>query len=254
MTSKALDTSITLSILTISLISLSLIINAAMQETIKTQTASQEEIEDTTTTSSTTTTTSTEPDTTPETKTVTSSTTTSTEYFEAECFVNTDCATNGTHVSREYMCYNGDIFRQYTHYRCENPGTRKAICVGTEAMDLVKKCGAREHCLDGEPFCEYTDDIDRKEASWRPGGMQSLDLSNDYERTYKGYGFTIVYVVSENSEPNGVMVDVYRPDGEETWEYIAYGRGTRIDKLNIGVFSITKKRFDINANVWIQEL
>ena len=152
------------------------------------------------------------------------------------------------------MCYDGDIYRQYTHYRCENPGTRKARCVGTEAIEYVQKCGLYEHCIDGEAFCEYTEDIDRKEASWRPGGAASLDISNEYERSYKGYRFTIVYVASEFSEPKGVMVDVFKPNGEETWEYIAYGGGTVVGKLNVGLYSMSKKSFEIDAQVWIQEL
>ena len=207
-----------------------------------------------TTTSTSTTTTSTTTSTHLTTSTSTTSTTTSTyDTAYVECFQNTDCGDNGTWVSREYTCYQGDIYRQYISYRCSRPGTQYASCVGKENLDLLKKCGVNEGCIDGEPFCEYVGDVDTTKAHWTPKNATILDLDSGSERTYGGYSFALLYVVSENSQPKGVMVHVQKPDGNETWEYLKAEKGTQIDDLSAGIAEMSKTESWIWAKVWIEE-
>jgi len=73
------------------------------------------------------------------TTTTTTTTTTSTtviRWEEVACFSNSDCGINGTLVTKEFTCLEGNVYRQYIQYRCEKPGTREARCVGTEKTEF----------------------------------------------------------------------------------------------------------------------
>ncbi|MEA3255671.1 MAG: hypothetical protein U9Q22_07530 [Candidatus Altiarchaeota archaeon] len=181
----------------------------------------------------------------------TTSTSTSTTVAP-ECFLNSDCGVNGVKITQDYSCYDGDIYRQYIHYRCSNPGTSSAKCVGREEIELIKKCRVNEHCIDGEPYCEYLGDVDGSVASTRPSGSTLLDISNKYNNSYSNYLLGIAYIISKESEPRGVAIDIWKSDENRTRIY-CHGKGVRVDDLVIGLVDISKWGPGIWVNIWIQE-
>ena len=106
--------------------------------------------------------------------------------------------------------------------------------------------------MDGEPYCEYIDDIDGGGASTRPSDSTLLEISNEYNNSYSNYSLSIVYVISKESEPGGVAIDIWKPDGNRTRIY-CHGKGVRVDDLVIGLVDISKWDSGIWANIWIQE-
>jgi hypothetical protein len=186
--------------------------------------------------------------------TVTTSTSTSTSTTVApECFLNSDCGVDGVKITRDYTCYDGDIHRQYIRYRCSNPGTSSAKCVGREVIELIRNCGVNEHCIDGEPYCEYLNDVDGSWASMRPSGSTLLGISNLYNNSYSNYLLNIAYVISKESEPGGLAIDIWKSDENRTRVYCNYGNGIWVDDLVIGLVDISKWGSGIWANIWIQE-
>lgn len=180
-------------------------------------------------------------------------TSTSTTTTAPECYLNSDCGENGTRITKNYTCHNGDICRQYIHYRCSKPGTPFAKCIGKEWIELIRKCELNEHCIDGEPFCEYLGDIDGSGASKRPSDSTLIGISNRYNNSYKGYLFSVVYVISQESKPTGIAINIQKPDGSKIREYCNYGKNIKVDNLVIGLIEIAKWRSGIWANIWIQE-
>jgi hypothetical protein len=89
-------------------------------------------------------------------QTTTGLTTTSTLAPETKvkCYVNNDCGINGTLVTRNYTCNEGDIYTQYVVYRCTRPGTTESDCIGTEDSEIVRKCYSNETCVEGKPRCK----------------------------------------------------------------------------------------------------
>ncbi|MBN2251788.1 MAG: hypothetical protein JW724_06920 [Candidatus Altiarchaeota archaeon] len=180
------------------------------------------------------------------------STPVTTTTFPALCFRNTDCGMNGTWTTREYTCYQGDIYRQYISYRCAQPGTPYAECVGKEKLELVKNCGANEGCIYDEPLCEYTGDLENRKALWVPKNCTTFSINSFDEKEWEGYGFTAYYVPSENSAPKGLMLYIIKPGGTEARQQINFDKGTHVDDLLIGLSEMKKTGFDIKARVWIQ--
>lgn len=82
--------------------------------------------------------------------TTTSITTTT---LQPECYLNSDCGINGTEILKNYTCYYNNINRQYIVYRCVNPGTSSAKCVGTEKWERIKICGGYT-CIEGKQICK----------------------------------------------------------------------------------------------------
>jgi hypothetical protein len=224
------------------------------KKTALNETFTEDYEETTSSTSTTTTSTTTSSSSTTRFATTTSTTSTTTSTYDThyiECFYNTDCGENGTWVTKEYTCYEGDIYRQYVSYRCSSPGTQYAKCVGKENLDLVKKCGYNEGCIDGEPYCEYTGDVEPVKARWIPQNATSINLNAESEPAYAGYRFALLYVVSENSQPRGIMIHVQKPDGSESWEYLKVDKGTSVDNLTLGISEMSKTESWIGARIWL---
>lgn len=87
--------------------------------------------------------------------TIPSTTTTSitTTTLQPECYLNSDCGINGSKIVKNYTCYQNNINRQYIAYRCVNPGTPSAKCVGTEKWEIIKTCGGYT-CIEGKTICK----------------------------------------------------------------------------------------------------
>ncbi len=86
--------------------------------------------------------------------TTTTTATTSTINILPECYQNFDCGINGTEIIRNYTCSQNNINRQYVVYRCVNPGTPHAKCIGTEKWEIIKSCEGYEKCAEGKEVCE----------------------------------------------------------------------------------------------------
>jgi hypothetical protein len=189
------------------------------------------------------------------TTTTTSSTTTTTtlRWEEVECFSNADCGTNGTFVTKEFTCYEGNIYRQYVQFRCEKPGTREARCVGTEKKDFLNKCGVNEHCIDGDQYCAYALDVPLTKSDYVPENSTLVYVSNKGFSSSKGYTFMAMYVVSELDKPKRLAVDVIRPNGYDNWEYVGYNKGTDVGNISVGIKELYKNGYEIRATLWVLE-
>jgi hypothetical protein len=183
----------------------------------------------------------------------TSSTTTTTSLRpeEVACFSNFDCGFNGTMVTKEYTCYEGNIHRQYVQFRCSHPGTREAVCLGTQKTEFLKSCGVNEHCIEGDQYCAYALDVSLTEADWVPENSTLVYVNNNGFTAYKGYVFQAEYVVSELDRPKRLAVDVIRPGGYDNWEYIGYNKGTRVGNITAGIKDLYKDGYDIRATIWV---
>ncbi len=251
MDDKYVDPQVLASFFIVSVILLAWTINAYVSAPPKAKTVYAEDYVDmiivTTTTTSepttSTTTTSTEPTT----------TTTILRPEEVECFSNSDCGLNGTLVTRDYTCYDGDIYRQYVEFRCVHPGTREAACVGTEEKEFLASCGVNEHCIEGDQYCAYALDVPLTEANWVPANSTLVYVSNNGFTAYGGYNFQVEYVVSELDKPRRLAVDVVRPNGYDDWEYLSYDKGTMIGNITAGIKELYKNRYDITATIWVTD-
>lgn len=187
----------------------------------------------------------------------TSSTTTSTTTTtiirpeEVACFSNSDCGLNGTIVTKDYTCYDGDIYRQYVQFRCSHPGTREAECLGTQKTAFLKSCGVNEHCIEGDQYCAYVLDVSLTNADWVPENSTLVYVNNQGFAAYRGYKFQAVYVVSELDKPKKLAVDVIRPGGYDNWEYLGYNKGTKIGNITAGIKDLYKDGYEISATIWV---
>ena len=251
MSDKYVDPSVLASFFIVSVILLAWAINAYVSAPPKGVTVYAEDYVDkiivTTTTEPTTTTTTTTSSTEPTT------TTTILRPEEVECFSNSDCGLNGTIVTKDYTCYDGDIYRQYVQFRCEHPGTRGAGCIGTERKEFLAGCGVNEHCIEGDQYCAYALDVPLTEANWVPANSTIVYVSNKGFTSYDGYTFQVEYVVSELDKPRRLAVDVIRPGGYDNWEYLSYDKGTRIGNITAGIKELYKKGYDITASIWVTD-
>lgn len=68
-----------------------------------------------------------------------------------ECETNNDCG--NTSFVTDYLCRDGEISKQFVHYRCERPGTENATCTATQEVEVHRKCGKDESCIPGESEC-----------------------------------------------------------------------------------------------------
>lgn len=118
---------------------------------------------------------------------------------------------------------------------------------------MIRECGVNEHCIGGEPFCEYLGDINEKGVFKRPSDSTLLDISNLYNNSYNEDRFSVAYVISKESEPEGVAIDIWKPDGNGTRVYCTYGNGIRAGDLVIGLVDLSRWGSDIWVNIWIQE-
>lgn len=254
MASKDIDLNILVSILIVAVVIFSWLIGGSVIGDVidkKTEGDNDDPMKNNNSTSTSTTSTSTS---TTIKRMITTSTLTTTTTIAPECYLNSDCGENGTKITKNYTCHNGDICRQYIHYRCSKPGTPLAKCIGKERIELIRKCELNEHCIDGEPFCEYLGDIDGSGASKRPSDSTLIGISNRYNNSYKGYLFSVVYVISQESEPRGIAIDIQKPDGSKTKKYCSYGKGVRVDNLVVGLIDVSKWDSGTWANIWIQEM
>ncbi len=191
----------------------------------------------------------------PSTTSTTTSTTTTTVLRpeEVACFFNSDCGLNGTLVTKEFTCYEGNIYRQYVQFRCEHPGTREANCIGTAKKEFLKSCGVNEHCVEGDQYCAYVLDVSLTEADWVPGNSTLVYVNNNGFTAYRGYTFQVAYVVSELDKPRKLAVDVIRPNGYDNWEYLGYNKGTVIGNITVGIKDLYKDGYNIRATLWVTE-
>jgi hypothetical protein len=195
----------------------------------------------TTTTSSTTTTITTTPTT----------TTTLLRWEEVECFSNAECGNNGSLVTKEFTCLEGNIYRQYVQFRCEHPGTREAECIGTEKTEFLNQCGFNEHCIEGDQYCAYALDVSLTKADYVPENATLVYVSNKGFTSSGGYTFKAMYVVSELNKPRRLAVEVIRPNGYDNWEYVSYNKGTPVGNITIGIKEMYKTEYEIRATLWV---
>jgi hypothetical protein len=170
-----------------------------------------------------------------------SSTTTTIRPESIQCMQHADCGINGTYTLREHTCYQGGIYRQYIAYRCENPNSTAARCVGSERRDFIRQCGRSEACVEGETLCAYEGPLDQTKSPWKLPGSNIIPVSSADETVYSGYSFKAVYVFSQNSRPEGLTIDVIKPNGEESWEYLRFEKGTVIGNITAGLSELSKE-------------
>jgi hypothetical protein len=197
----------------------------------------------------TTTTTTTIPTTT--TTTTPTTTTTLLRWEEVECFSNAECGNNGTLVTKEFTCLEGNIYRQFVQFRCEHPGTREAECIGTERTEFLNKCGINEHCIEGDQYCAYALDVPLTKAEYVPENATLVYVNSKGFTSSGGYTFMAEYVVSELNKPRRLAVDVIRPNGFDNWEYLSYNKGTQIGNITAGIKDMYKDEYGIRATLWV---
>jgi len=208
-----------------------------------------DEIVPVTTTSTTTSTTST----TTTTTTTPTTTTTILRWEEVDCFSNDECGNNGTLVTKEFTCLEGNIYRQFVQFRCEHPGTREAACIGTEKTEFVNQCGVNEHCVEGDQYCAYALDVPLTKADYVPVNATLVYVSSKGFTSNLGYIFMAEYVVSERDKPRRLAVDVIRPNGYDNWEYLSYNKGTIIGNITVGIKDMYKDEYGIRATLWVTD-
>jgi hypothetical protein len=185
------------------------------------------------------------------TTTTPTTTTTTLRWEEVECFSNAECGNNGTLVTKEFTCLEGNIYRQYVQFRCEHPGTREAECIGTERTEFLNSCGINEHCIEGDQYCAYALDVPLTKADYVPANASLVYVSSKGFSSGGGYKYMVMYVVSELNKPRRLAVDIIRPNGYDNWEYVSYNKGTVIGNITVGIKEMYKNEYEIRATLWV---
>ena len=68
------------------------------------------------------------------------------------CNVNSDCGTDN--YTGNYLCKDGDVYRNYTKYTCLSPGKTNSSCITETAAVLIDDCNVTEKCVDGQNECQ----------------------------------------------------------------------------------------------------
>jgi len=189
----------------------------------------------------------------PTTSTMQGTTTTTIRPESIQCMQHADCGINGTYTIREHTCYQGGIYKQYIAYRCDNPNSTAARCVGSERRDFIRQCGRYEACVEGETLCAYEGTVDLTKSPWKLPGATIIPVSSTGETVYSGYSIKAIYIISQNSAPAGLAIDVIKPSGEETWEYVRFEKGTVIGNMTAGLSELSKEGREIKAKIWVLE-
>lgn len=183
--------------------------------------------------------------------------TTTTTTISPECYVNSDCGVNGTKIIMNYICYQGDIHRVYLTYRCKNPGTSSAKCIGKEKTEVVRSCDDDERCIKGEPYCRSLQKEGEYELITRPNptpgadqyfgwGYTKLNVNTTSYTHYREYEFKLNHLIKS---PLGVFLHMKNPDGNETDFYCTKQQNTQIDDMLIGVSYISMQ--EPYAKIWV---
>lgn len=74
------------------------------------------------------------------------------------CSSNSNCGPNG--FTGNSFCQDGDVYRNFTAYNCNNPGTAQSFCSSANSRQLIQECGTNQTCHNGscvaaedEPNC-----------------------------------------------------------------------------------------------------
>ncbi|MFH1403749.1 MAG: hypothetical protein ABIH11_05730 [Candidatus Altiarchaeota archaeon] len=79
-------------------------------------------------------------------------TSTTTTLLVINCTINDDCSNK---EAERLFCEDRFVKTSYVTYLCMKPGTPESYCVAkAKTPRLVKKCGDKEYCLDGECYSE----------------------------------------------------------------------------------------------------
>gem|GEM_PF-1543648 len=63
------------------------------------------------------------------------------------CNTGTDCGTNG--FTGNAFCQAGNVFRNFTTYACNKPGTAESFCSNSTTAQLTQACGTNQACNNG---------------------------------------------------------------------------------------------------------
>ena len=63
------------------------------------------------------------------------------------CNTDANCGTNG--FTGNAFCQDGNVFRNFTTYACNKPGTAESFCSNSTTAQLTKACGTNQTCNNG---------------------------------------------------------------------------------------------------------
>jgi len=74
-----------------------------------------------------------------------------------ECYSDSDCP----RIYSNPYCYDDDVKKEYTDYRCENPGTEQSYCKDIYQSSIYYDCGedsySNNYCYDNDVYRDFID-------------------------------------------------------------------------------------------------
>jgi len=107
------------------------------------------------------------------------------EDVDIACSCNADCGTNG--FIGNPFCQNGDVYRTYRTYVCNNPGTPSSSCSTNTENRLATNCSSTQTCSNGQ--CEDVDIACDSNADCGTNGYigNPFCKNGDVYKTYRTY-------------------------------------------------------------------
>ncbi|RLI95614.1 MAG: hypothetical protein DRO94_00100 [Candidatus Altiarchaeales archaeon] len=169
----------------------------------------------------------------PTTSTSISTTTTSL----SSCVSSNDCGSEFYHGT--YFCENGNVALLKYIPRCVH-----GVCKFRTRVQIMDVCRENETCIPGLGRCV-------PENRYQiPSGSRILRLNNNEFGEIFGYKFRVEFIQYRGHEIPAVLLSVVGPDGSETEAACSRDMETRIDDLEIGLYSATES----SVVIWVKKV